>query len=89
MTIQELDMFIENENLDKYLTFYSGTIYHGENCLSYAKSEDGLYEVLAMAERGKEVFHYKTLSENEVCKIVLEYLREAKFLHDRAKQRRM
>ena len=37
-----------------------------------------------MAERGKEVFHYKNLSENEACKIVLEYIREAKVLYDRA-----
>lgn len=88
MTIQQMNEIILNEQLDLYSKFYANTIFHGEDCLSYKKTENGKFEVLAMGERGKIAFHYKELDENFACNIILEYLRDSKFLIEKCNERK-
>jgi len=86
MNIKQMNEIILNERLDFYSKIYKNTIYHGENCLSYKKAENGKFEILAMGEKGKVAFNYKNLDESEACYIILEYLRDSKFLAQRSEE---
>lgn len=88
MNLVEMNKIILEEQLDGYAKFYPQTIYHGENCLSYKRLNNNLFEVLAMGERGKIAFHYENLSEHDACNTILEYLRDSKFLAERMNERK-
>lgn len=88
MKREEMNKIILKEELDLYAKFYPNTIYYGENCISYKVDENNKYEILAMGERGKVAFHYNGLEESEACTIILEYLRDSKFLAECAEERK-
>ena len=88
MKLEEMNKIILEEELDLYAKFYPNTIYHGEDCISYKIDENNKYEILSMGERGKVAFHYKGIEESQACKIILEYLRDSKFLAECADERK-
>ena len=83
MDISKLKNIILSENLQKYAKIYFDVIYYGgENCLSIKKISENTFHLCILGERGKIIFDSNNLSEEEACKIALEYLTDFKFLYE-------